>query len=122
MTTLRLVQPIGGLILILNRVLNYTEGKRTPIPKKNIFDRVPPTTEATAYADFPREHIIICRLNSTEKAYLYTMDFVRTTTRILENGDILASCWIDSIEVDYEIVEYVDSPWVVTINLVESRP
>ncbi len=119
MGTLYLIQPRTGRSLYLYLVLNWNQVKRTPIPRKDVFNRGFATTEGEVYSDEPRTHIIICRLTSAEKASLYDIDDEQEHVQINEGLTIHSRCWIDSITVDYKIVEHADAPWVVTINLVE---
>ena len=108
-----------GRSLYLYLVLNWNQVKRTPIPRKDVFNRGFATTEGEVYSDEPREHVLICRLTSAEKASLYDIDNEQAHIQIMENLTNHGRCWISSITVDYKIVEHADAPWVVTINLVE---
>jgi hypothetical protein len=110
---------MSGNSLLLLRVLNWAENKKTPIPKKEVFHRGPPSSEAGTYSNEPREHILICRLTSAEKTILFDIDDDQEHLQIMENGTTHARCWIDKIKVEYEITEHAIAPWKVTIYLVE---
>lgn len=118
MGVISLFQPSTGKTLTLSRILDWKELKRTPIPKKRIFDREAPTTEAEAYSDFPLEYALVCRLTSAEKFSLYDIEDEQAMVRLREDAVILAECWLETTSIEYEIVEHSNACWKVTINLV----
>jgi hypothetical protein len=118
MGTVTLLQPSTGKTLTLSRILDWRETKRTPIPKKQVFDREAPTTEATSYSDFPLEYVLLCRLTTAERLSLYSIEDEQAMVRLREDGVTIAECWLETTEIDYEIVEHSPACWRVTINLV----
>lgn len=109
-------------ILNLRRVLDWNERKRTTLPKKGVFHRTVPSTEAEAYSDFPNEHVIFCRLTAEELNTLYDLENGRTTHNLIQvQGEPAIIVWIESVDVGHAMREHNVAYWLTSISLVEAE-
>jgi len=107
--------------LLLERVLDWQERKQTPIPKKRIFSRDPPSTEAEAYSDFPNKHVILCRLTPEELNTLYDLENDVTIHNLFQiQDDPAIIVWIENVEVGHAMTEHNVAYWLTSIHLVEA--
>ena len=112
------VPSLGGLDL--ERILDLSERKRTTLPRKGVYHRSGPSTEAGTYSDFPNEHILLCRLTDVELTTLQDMENDLLPHNLYQiQGDPAIVVWIENIDVGYAMREHNQAFWLVTIHLVE---
>lgn len=103
-------------------MLDWQERKRTTLPKKGVFHRTAPSTEAGAYSDFPNEHVILCRLTPDELNTLYDLENDRTIHNLFQiDGNPAIIVWIESVDVGHAMREHNVAYWLTSISLVEAE-
>jgi len=106
-----------GTTLALEKVKDIIEDKKTPIPRKDVYHRAPPSTEAPSYSDSPYDIIILARLTGAERIILHGF-MSEAMVMSLAYGGEERYAWLEIGKQKYRHTEHFDAPWLATLHFV----